>query len=150
MKAQTAILRKSGDSYQLDTAFNQWLKAQKDSDIRLKVITDTEYRSNQQNRLYWSVWLPVIVYYMPEGVINPCPDKPHDMHDFLMFGYGIKKGAIKKVRYKGLEIPMRPSWSFDKMSKKDATEYLDFVKNWVALNIGETIDYLIDMKDKEA
>ena len=150
MKNQTAILRKSGDNYQLDTKFKTWLSSKKDGDITLKVITDAEYRSNQQNRLYWSVWLSVIVYYMPDNIIDPCPVNSQEMHDFLLFGYGIKKGAIKTIKYKGLDIPLRPSWSFDKMSKKDATEYLDFVQNWVDRNIGSSIEKLIDMKNQEA
>jgi len=150
MKTQTATITKTATGINIDDTFKTWLKSQPDGDYHIKIIKEPEYRSNQQNRLYWSAWLSVILYYLPEGLLSPEPKNNHDMHDFLMFGYGIRKGAITTIKYKGFDIPIRPSWSFDKMSKQDANEYLEFVQSWVCDNLGHSIDELITQKERES
>ena len=150
MKTQTATITKTATGINIDATFKTWLQSQKDGDYHIKIIKEPEHRSTQQNRLYWSQWLYVILYYLPDGLLSPEPKTNQDMHDFLMFGYGIRKGAITTIKYKGLEIPIRPSWSFDKMSKKDASEYLEFVQSWVRDNLGHSIDELIVQKERES
>jgi hypothetical protein len=113
-------------------------------------VTKGKHRSNQQNKLYFGQWLPVILYYLPEGLIEPHPEGCNDLHELFMWGFTIQRGEVKITIYKGKEYPQRKSWSFDNMPAKTANEFLCFVKKWVINNIGSDIETLMIEKHSES
>jgi hypothetical protein len=87
--------------------------------------------------------VPAILYFLPEGTLQPEPKEDDDIHSFLMMAFGIKEGLVKIFKYENRYIPVRPSWSFESMPHKLANQYMDFLEKWVIENIGHSMAELV-------
>jgi len=147
MKVLKLINNKKGFKFD-DESKAELLKLKDKENINLEIITEKKYRSLKQNNYYWEVILNAIRYFLPESKITPTPKSNKELHDFLMFGYGVTKGLLKIYKYKDINIPIRPSWKFAEMTQDQANDYLEFLNSWCERNINYNLDYLTKQYEK--
>ena len=115
--------------------------------IALEYKEGAKQRSNDQNRWYFGTLLPAIAMQTDETV--------SELHEIILTDWSARNGKLVKRKVKIndeiVEIFCRKSWSFDKMSSKEANSYIEHVKRWCVETFGEgvTADALIFNRQME-
>ena len=130
------------------------------SRIKYKRMTEGESRSNEQNKFYWSHVLRIICEYvdgMESFAVEHNGRFNYDgAHRYLTLKFAIdndRTDLLTEIRTKynkeWITVPMA-SFSFDKMSHKDATQYLDYLEKKLIKKAGCGFEMIRDQERREA
>ena len=128
--------------------------------IKYKRMTEGEARSNEQNKFYWSHVLRIICEYI-DGMDGFAVEHKgrfnyDNAHRYLTLKFAIdnnRDDLLTEIRTKynkeWITVPMA-SFSFDKMSHKDATAYLDYLEQKLIKKVGCGFKMIRDREREEA
>ena len=110
-------------------------------------------RSGEQNRYYWGVMLPAILFHCPESIGVKTTDELHRLLKFS-FCYRCREDLFQLSYVKlsdgsAVQALYPFSFSFDTLSHDDANEFLTFTKQWCIEKVGVDLDEIIIEKSKE-
>ena len=112
-------------------------------EVNFKRITPKEARSTEQNNLYWGKILRLLGEYVETLTPYVAEDQTfNDLHRYLTFEYCLRNNRDDLCTYyptwhNGERITVAiASWSFDKMSAKDANSYLSWLESLFRPHVG--------------
>ena len=107
--------------------FRRFVRQFKNGDYRLEITDIKEKRSDQQNRYYWGVYLPLIA-----------EDSGHTTEELHAYFRGKYSSVLKKVFGQNTRVGK----STTKMTKSEFSEYIMNIESETGVVAPDTTEYL--------